>query len=180
MGVRLGEYHSVNDTDCVWEHGIQECSDPVMDYTVNKTIIHPNYYKTARLNDITLLRLNGEIEGYSDYIRPICLPFSGTKFANIGDTVTISGWAELISTENCGKSYKTFNITENHLCTMTLNNSTDQSCKGDAGGPVMLSHRLQWHQEGIVSFGYGCGPEFPNGHTRVQKYLEWIEENIHP
>ncbi|KAF2886305.1 hypothetical protein ILUMI_19868 [Ignelater luminosus] len=199
MEVQLGEYHTVNDTDCVFEKGIQECSDPVRDYTVNKTIIHRYYTKRTRKNDIALIRLNGRIT-YSDYIRPICLPLPGTKFANIGDTMTISGWgivnykgtsatikkrilAELISNEDCRERTKSFvrEVTDDMLCTVTFNNSNEQSCSGDGGGPVMVSNKLQWHQEGIVSFGiFICGSKYPEIHTRVEKYLEWIEENTEP
>ncbi|KAF2904360.1 hypothetical protein ILUMI_01818 [Ignelater luminosus] len=203
MEVRLGEYHIGNDTDCVLEDGIQECSDPVMDYTVNKTIIHPDYIlDDSYRNDIALVRLNGEVQ-YSDYIRPICLPLPDTKFSNIGDAMTISGWdleyavgeeitikkkilAELISNEDCGERLKSrdlkwyINITDTHLCTVSLENSDEDTCGGDYGGPVMVSHRLQWRQEGISLQPKVCGPHSIDVHTKVQKYLEWIEKNIEP
>ncbi|KAF2887233.1 hypothetical protein ILUMI_18941, partial [Ignelater luminosus] len=196
--VRLGEFHAANDTDCVLENGIQECSDPVIDYTVNKTIIHPDFNVEMRENNIALIRLNGEVQ-YSDYIRPICLPLPDTKFPNIGDTMTMSGWGlinhndttatikkkilmELISNEDCKERYQVMRVfnADNYLCTMILENSAEHSCVGDSGGPIMVSHRLQWRQEGIASFRTDCGPQSINVHTRVQKYLEWIEESIEP
>ncbi|KAF2889902.1 hypothetical protein ILUMI_16271, partial [Ignelater luminosus] len=135
------------------------------------------------------------------YVRPICLPFPGTKFANIGDTLTLSGWGyknlkhekavikkrvltRLISAENCTEAYKNiprFKLHDSQLCTRIVANSTDLSCQGDAGAPVIFSHKLQWHQEGIMSFGLaGCGDKVPDVHTKVKNFLEWIEENIEP
>ncbi|KAF2894197.1 hypothetical protein ILUMI_11978 [Ignelater luminosus] len=196
--VRLGDYHIGNDTDCVSEDHIEECSDPARDYTLSKIIAHPGYDSKTSVNNIALLRINGRVS-YSDYIRPVCLPFPGTKFANIGDTLTLSGWGyknlkhekavikkrvlgRLISAENCTEAYKDyswFKLNDSHLCTKTVENSTELSCSGDLGAPVIFSHRLQWHQEGIVSFGESrCGDKLPDIHTKVKDFLEWIEENI--
>ena len=56
------------------------------------------------------------------------------------------------------------------------------SCAGDSGGP-MLSSELnngRWAVIGIVSFGARglCANSlFPGVYTRVDKYLDWIENN---
>ncbi|KAF2900182.1 hypothetical protein ILUMI_06003, partial [Ignelater luminosus] len=57
----LGEYHIVNDTDCVSEQSIQECSEPVRDYTISKIVVHREYNLQLARNDIALLRLNGTV-----------------------------------------------------------------------------------------------------------------------
>ena len=54
------------------------------------------------------------------------------------------------------------------------------TCQGDSGGP-MLSLELDdtaWSVIGITSFGVDCADtRFPGVYTRVDRYLDWIEEN---
>lgn len=41
------------------------------------------------------------------------------------------------------------------------------------------NNKKQWYQEGIVSWGLGCGFQgFPGVYTRVSKYIQWITDNI--
>jgi hypothetical protein len=61
--VRLGEYNIERDNDG---------ADPE-DYGIQRIIIHPNYYKTLKYNDIALLRLDRDVR-FNQYIRPACLP----------------------------------------------------------------------------------------------------------
>ena len=55
------------------------------------------------------------------------------------------------------------------------------TCQGDSGGP-MLSLELdqnEWSVIGITSFGVDCADtRFPGVYTRVDRYLDWIEENM--
>ncbi|KAF2889428.1 hypothetical protein ILUMI_16745 [Ignelater luminosus] len=197
---QLGDYHIGNETDCVLETGIVECSEPVRSYKIEKVIIYPNYNPERITNNIALFRLNKTLF-FDDYIRPICLPFPGTKFAEVGDILTTSGWGfintalgpavvkkkvltEMISNEDCKKQYKhqtQIIVDEKNVCIIKLKNTTHSSCIGDSGSPVIFSHRLQWHQVGIVSAGIGgCGDTYPDVLTKVESYLEWIKENIEP
>ncbi|KAF2887771.1 hypothetical protein ILUMI_18402 [Ignelater luminosus] len=194
--VRLGEYNIKNETDCVNTTGIKECSDPAEDFGIEKIIIHPNFVKYDTKHDIALLRLNRTVT-YTDYIRPICLPFPGTTFAKVGDTLLISGFGQInssthlaeikkkiqtkyISDEQCAKTNGD-SLTKDHFCTKDVRDNTEFRCYGDTGGPIIFSHKSQWHQEGIVSYGFsGCGSYFPNVHLKVKSYLNWIEANIEP
>ncbi|KAF2903234.1 hypothetical protein ILUMI_02948 [Ignelater luminosus] len=185
-GIRLGDYNVKNTTDCVDTTGITECSDPLEEFGIEKVIIHPkfvhNYSKNE--NDIALIRLDRTVT-YTDYIRPICLPLHGTKLAEVGDTLLMTGWgnkddnkplaeikkkvqSKLISDEEC-TNFQLYGryLTKDHFCTKDIEQNNDFSCKGDTGGPVMYSSNLQWHQEGVISFSAsGCGTVNPNVHTK--------------
>lgn len=61
----------------------------------------------------------------------------------------------------------------------------EDACKGDSGGPLfnttILKNQLRTYQIGIVSFASAlvCGnPELPTIYTRVDKYLQWIIDNV--
>jgi secreted trypsin-like serine protease len=56
------------------------------------------------------------------------------------------------------------------------------TCSGDSGGAMLSSERTSnghWAIIGITSFGVGCAdPKFPGVYTRVDKYLDWIQDNL--
>lgn len=56
------------------------------------------------------------------------------------------------------------------------------SCKGDSGGPLQLYPPNSYVAKivGIISFGIGCGTEWPGIYTRVAFYQDWIESHVWP
>lgn len=46
--------------------------------------------------------------------------------------------------------------------------------QGDSGGPIVAGE----YQVGIVSWGNPCARGYPDVHTRVYSYVDWIKENI--
>lgn len=73
VGVRLGEYDTSNDVDCLGTI----CADPVANLGIEAVIPHHEYNENSknRGNDIGLIRLSSDVV-YSEYIKPICLPTS--------------------------------------------------------------------------------------------------------
>ena len=55
------------------------------------------------------------------------------------------------------------------------------SCQGDSGGPLLLPYRESWYEDGIVSWGVGCGaPERPGVYARVAAMIDFIRDNVAP
>ncbi|KAF5296976.1 hypothetical protein FQR65_LT10128 [Abscondita terminalis] len=200
MLVRLEDYNLKTKVDCllVPELNDFECND-VQEHKVEDIKYHPFYNKYQYLNDIALLRLEVKVV-FSDYVRPICLPTSEDDVTNFGKTFYMTGFGEnerdgkrpkikkkiytsLISLNVChdkGKPYYFANpVTEYQICTDLFENSTDVTCIGDEGGPVMYKKKFQWFIEGISST-FGCRNGEPLTHLKVFKYLKWITLNIKP
>lgn len=69
-------------------------------------------------------------------------------------------------------------------CAGQLDGGQD-SCQGDSGGPLMQpifdenSRTFPYYQIGIVSYGIGCArTDTPGVYTRVQQFLDWIQEKV--
>lgn len=69
------------------------------------------------------------------------------------------------------------------ICAGVLTGGHD-SCQGDSGGPLMQpiydeEHGSRYYQIGIVSYGIGCArTDTPGVYTRVQNFIDWIQEKI--
>lgn len=172
--------------------GYRDCADDPQDVLVEHTYPHPNF--TSIYNDIALIRLVENVK-FSDFIKPICLPTTGSF--QVGERFVVAGWG---NTENGKKSnvklkvdvpvvsfnkcYEKFrqrgailNITQ-HLC--AGGEEGKDACKGDSGSPLMTSKPDgKWKVVGITSSGKNCGKaDWPGIYTRVATYLDWIKESI--
>ncbi|KAF2886906.1 hypothetical protein ILUMI_19267 [Ignelater luminosus] len=192
---RLGEYHSLNETDCAYYPDISadECTD-FKDLKVEKYIRHPGYDNKTGVHDIGIIKLNESIK-YTDYIRPVCLLSSKIPRPKVTDQLAISSWGwtrqiynifirtkfrqktrvRLTTADEC----RQHNITlqENQACTIYTNTKT---CLYENGGPVVYSYKHQWFQEGIALSGMkNCvGLSAPLLYTNVSMYVNWINETI--
>jgi Trypsin len=95
--VRLGEFDITNDTDCIQElNGQLDCTDPPVDYTIEKIIPHPLYNPNnpSKHHDLAILKLNDVVK-YSDFVQPICLPTKEfDKGLMPGKPHMVTGWGK--------------------------------------------------------------------------------------
>lgn len=106
--VRLGEYNTETDIDCIFDGNSKECADPAVDLTIEKVIIHENYQPNlkSKRNDIALIRLAKNVT-FSTYIQPISLPHDKIKSdLTIGAEHVIAGWGR---TRMCSYNFGIWN-----------------------------------------------------------------------
>uniref|UniRef100_A0A665UM86 Zgc:92313 n=1 Tax=Echeneis naucrates TaxID=173247 RepID=A0A665UM86_ECHNA len=170
-------------------------------YRVNQVFIPSGYSDPYNGKDLALVQLNNPII-WSDRVRPICLPASGTVFPS-GMLCTVTGWGNIredvplpgtgtlqevqvpiISQSACQEMYQ-LNPTENvdilydMICAGYKDGGKD-SCQGDSGGPLICKMvNGTWVQAGVVSFGVGCANRNqPGVYTRLTSYPSFIRDTI--
>jgi len=203
--VRLGEWDTRTDPDCEVDiRGEKDCAPRHIDVPVERAIPHPLYSPTSsnQLNDVALLRLARDIT-YSDFIRPICLPWNmNLRSANLdGIVMDVAGWGktetssvsslklkasvEGIKLAECQATYGKQNIDlqETQLC--AGGKEGIDSCRGDSGGPLIALDttnkvRVYYFLAGVVSFGpTPCGLEgWPGVYTKIGSFVDWIQNTI--
>lgn len=153
---------------------------------------HTNYSKRFAHHDIALLKLATPAVP-SESVQPICLSssdnnlpsnFTITGFGRIDPgTSETSNWLlkgviELYPHDKCKETFQKIDktILNNQIC--ALSDSRVGSCNGDSGGPLSYREGGQHFLYGIISFGISCGSDFPLVYTKVNQYLEWIENEM--
>ncbi|XP_050071964.1 CLIP domain-containing serine protease B9-like [Anopheles maculipalpis] len=193
VAVRLGEYNTNTDIDCVTEDQEQICADPPIDAAVESSIVHPEYEQMAHAHDIALVRLARSIV-YTDFVQPVCLPLADFRASKAGEVNFVTGFGRTLKGsrsvikqklgikvydhDRCREKYMTKNslITTNQIC--AGGEFAKDSCHGDSGGPLMKLQKV-WYLEGIVSYGNRCGLEdWPGVYTHVPAYMAWVRSNI--
>ncbi|XP_015120009.1 CLIP domain-containing serine protease 2 [Diachasma alloeum] len=197
--VRLGEYNTDTDPDCVMDSDNSEvCAPPLITVGVEETIVHENYQPLDRnqFNDIALLRLSRDVE-FTDYVKPICLP----KTNDLPARFWVAGWGKtesrsssaiklklaipIVDLSACQGRYASagVNLGSSQLC--AGGGRGKDSCRGDSGGPLMSMETAadgtgKWTAAGVVSFGPSpCGMEgWPGVYTRVASFTDWIVRNM--
>lgn len=193
ISIRLGEYDTTTDIDCIELDEERICADPPIDVPVEEKLPHPDYNELSKLNDIALLRLNRDIL-YTDFIQPVCLPLPDFRSSAAGDVNFVTGFGRTLQGsrsaikqklgikvydhDRCRAKFATkkSDITPKQLC--AGGDFAKDSCHGDSGGPLMKLQKV-WTLEGIVSYGNRCGLEdWPGVYTRVLAYMDWIRATI--
>lgn len=72
------------------------------------------------------------------------------------------------------------NILKSHIC--AGGEASKDSCRGDAGAPLMYENNGVYELVGLVSFGPPpCGrKDIPGVHTNVYEHNAWIRSTIRP
>lgn len=154
-------------------------------YEATSLVTHARYDPNAISNDIALIKLKNDVR--LDYnIQPIEL---NKKYVAEDEWGFIAGWgttkypgsvpnnlqmvyALTISVDLCQRYPQYQIVSENQICTTT--ERREGACHGDSGGPLVFNNQ----QIGIVSWGYPCAAGYPDVHTRISSYLDWINENL--
>lgn len=157
----------------------------------NQFLIHPGYEIAPTIFDVGLIRLPQAVTS----VRPIRLPNLRQVDATfVGQQATIVGWGSIgnnaaqssdlrfarsavITTLSCRTGLPTQQITDQHICTSSENNSP---CRGDYGGPLTVTDADGiTTQIGMFSFNsvLGCESNRPAVYTRMSSYLTWIGDN---
>ena len=157
---------------------------------VTRILIHPAYGSAGISNDIALL----ELEGYYAYPRIELLTPDRANMAAPGTTATTVGWgltseggnlspvlkklvSQIISNDEC-KTHLDSSILDVTICAGMLG-SSESTCNGDSGGPLMVPFRKRWIQVGIVSFGTNICYQ-PTAYARVSALVDYALNNIPP
>ena len=182
------------------EHDVSEEGDgEKQERGVEKVVLHPDYQGRITENDMALIKMNSSVV-FSATVSPICLPQEQVNLTSLPAWST--GWGtsslgggvqksvlqqieqEVLSSQECEDIYHQLghdlSLPEGgYLCTMDREEDRS-SCYGDGGGPVAVQRDdRRWEVVGIQSWGVGCGQSGqPNVATRVEAFLEWIEETL--
>lgn len=205
--VRLGEWELNTDPDCIVDtRGRRECIDSYRDIRIDYAIPHHSYVASSlnQFNDIALIRLMENVPTTS-YIIPICLPIAPdirTKLFT-SNVMDVSGWGvtengttssvklkimvNVWNVTKCQNTYRTFQMQISEDFQMCAGGESGiDTCRGDSGGPLMATERINkrdvYFVIGVVSFGpKPCGLEgWPGVYTRVGNYTDWIVNTLLP
>ncbi|KAG4065841.1 hypothetical protein HA402_012519 [Bradysia odoriphaga] len=194
--VRLGEHDLGSETET-----------ETVEIPVVKVARYPQYTSKDGHNDLAVLYLERDVD-FSDTIRPICVPTTDPVRSKdfLGYQPFVAGWGRtqeggdsanvlqelqitVLSNQDCKEKYKLIGkfVSEQQfdsavMCAGELIGGKD-SCQGDSGGPLMQPQTLRgktyYYQIGIVSYGIGCArANVPGVYTRVQSFVDWIQEKI--
>ncbi|XP_022826080.1 chymotrypsin-1-like [Spodoptera litura] len=153
---------------------------------VSTIIVHRRYNTTSRQHDIALLKTRSPFD--LQIIKPLKL---SRRHLHEGDDIVLVGFG---ASEPHGSSSRVmytlempvFNqevcefamrysrpVTKEMFCTFTK--IGQGTCHGDSGSPLVKGDELV----GIVSWGIPCAVGFPDVHTRLAPYVDWIKMHIH-
>ncbi|XP_034717102.1 prostasin [Etheostoma cragini] len=168
---------------------------------VSQVVIPSGYSDPQNGKDLALVQLSSPVT-WSEFVRPICLPSSGTLFPS-GMTCHVTGWGNtrddvpleglgtlqevevpIISQSSCQEMYQTnptekVDILYDMICAGYQKGGKD-SCQGDSGGPLVCQMvNGTWVQAGVVSFGLRCAQQNqPGVYARLTTFSSFIKNTV--
>lgn len=172
-------------------------NDGIM-YRTQVIVNHPNFNLQNRENDISMIR-SADFVDYRSNVRPIALPTTDITEIHVGNfRAIVIGWGAphapiaeqpfylsevlryqkktVLARQSCRRHLGHVDGRFVHEATTicTQNYHTKGVCPGDEGSPlVSAGGKLT----GIVTWGKGCGRNFPDVYTRIFPFLKWIRSN---
>ncbi|KAM3966950.1 chymotrypsin-1 [Aphomia sociella] len=154
-------------------------------YDVETLDVHKEYDYNTRINDIAILKTNGFFNLQYVHI----LSVDDEELLE-GDLVLLTGFGAQEPNGQSSRQMHALNLTvfnqetceyamrysrevvHSMFCTFTQ--IGEGTCHGDSGGPLIKNNKLV----GLVSWGIPCAVGFPDVHTRISSYANWIKEEI--
>ncbi|XP_044739801.1 uncharacterized protein LOC123301132 [Chrysoperla carnea] len=168
-----------------------EFGDTTQFIEVSRIILHPQYNDDTNINDIALLQLKHPLK-FNKYVRPVNLPRKNYDPKN-GQIGTIVGWGAIDNAEQISSKvlrYANIPVSPRSACNKYFEplrksqiclgyKSKYNACRGDSGGPFLLSINGRHTVVGITSFGtVGCHENDPIVYTNVGSFVDFINSNI--
>ncbi|KAM7344132.1 trypsin 3A1-like [Cochliomyia hominivorax] len=161
---------------------------PGISYKLSAFIMHPKYNRINQNYDIGLIKVEEPMELGTFNVNSIQLSNMQEDFG-ANTTASIMGYAMNIneiyeikklkygeipiwSREDCNSVIRP-PIKDHMICAADYSGEISL-CAGDSGGPVVVEGKVY----AVVSFGYGCGTDYPIVLTRVPTFRSWIFEII--
>ncbi|XP_027718506.1 tryptase alpha/beta-1-like [Vombatus ursinus] len=168
---------------------------------LEEIIIHPKYTDFRSGSDLALLKLQSPVQLNAN-VQTIMLPEASQIFTPDMEC-WVSGWGDIgfgvalpppytlrkvqvlvMDALTCDQEYHVDSTTDSSeriiqddmLC---AGSSGKDSCRGDPGGPLVCKVQDFWIQDGVVSWGEGCGaPHRPGVYTLITAFVDWIQSYI--
>jgi len=171
-------------------------------FGIEKIWLHKDYQSEGPYShDLALIKLKRKGDGsavrFTPEVSPVCLPDHGYRYRDNLNCV-ISGWGKtephtpvrpdclraakvpILNQDKCKVNYahSSQKLIDSMMCAGYPSGGVD-ACKGDSGGPLACYVDGSYKLVGVISWGLGCGKAgMPGVFTRVQHYLDWIENKM--
>ncbi|XP_065084975.1 inactive CLIP domain-containing serine protease A28-like [Ochlerotatus camptorhynchus] len=167
--------------------------------TVNRIILHPDYYSGSLYNDIAVLILNTPLNDSLPNVGNVCLPSPGSDFSD--SNCILSSWGAspskpteeatiqrfvtmpIVPGADCEERLRTnsslgrrFRMHDSFLCAGGIFGV--DSCKGSGGSPLVCQRNGAYMLAGIMSWGVSCGKGDPAVFTNVVYHSSWVDRVI--
>jgi secreted trypsin-like serine protease len=85
----------------------------------------------------------------------------------------------IITNAVCQQTFGTNVVIASTICAVGDPSTSQSTCSGDSGGPMVINEGGTWTQVGVVSFvsNAGCAIGHPSGYVRTASFLSWINSH---